>query len=142
MADLTAHHPPYARWAHVLLRVVVSAAFMQHGAQKLFGVLGGTLVPTASLPWFAGVLEFVGGAFILIGLYTRPVALLLAGEMAVAYFTQHSPNSFWPIMNQGELAVLYCFTFLYFAATGPGAISVDYIRLRRNRSDDSLTRDI
>ena len=140
MADLTAHHPPYARWAHVLLRVVASAAFMQHGAQKLFGVLGATAVPTGSLPWIAGVIEIVGGALVLIGLFTRPVAFLLAGEMAVAYFMAHAPNSFWPAVNKGELTVLYCFIFLYFSATGAGAVSLDYIRLRRNRSEDSVTR--
>jgi putative oxidoreductase len=142
MADLTAHHPPYARWAHVLLRVIASAAFMQHGAQKLFGVLGGTAQAMGTLPWFAGVLEFFGGALVLIGLFTRPVAFILAGEMAVAYFMAHFPQGFWPVQNYGEPAVLFCFIFLYFAATGAGAISLDYIRLRRNRSDDSLTRDM
>ncbi len=140
MADLTAHHPPYARWAHVLLRVMASAAFMQHGAQKLFGVLGGQVQAVGSLMWFAGIIELVGGAFILAGLFTRPIAFLMAGQMAVAYFTAHFPQGFWPTVNQGELALLYCFIFLYFSATGAGAVSLDYIRLRRKPSDETVTR--
>lgn len=113
-----------------LLRVAAGVMFMQHGAQKLFGVLGGMggpgqTAPVASLMGLAGILEFLGGLLIVFGLLTRPVAFVLAGQMAVAYFTAHLPNSFWPILNQGELAALYCFVFLYFSARGGGRYSVD-----------------
>jgi putative oxidoreductase len=106
---------------------------MAHGGQKLFGVpnaLPGGAPPMFSLFWIAGVLEFFGGLLLLLGLFTRPVAFILAGQMAVAYFMQHAPNSFWPLINQGELAVLYCFLFLYLAAAGPGPWSLDS-KLRR-----------
>ena len=137
MAD-THTHPPYARWAHVLLRVITGLLFMQHGLQKIVGMFGGMggsggmTAPMWSLPWFAGVLELVGGLLIVIGLLTRPTAFVLCGEMAVAYFMVHFPQGFWPIENKGEMAVLYCFVFLYFSTTGAGAVSLDYI-LSRNR---------
>ena len=114
-----------------LLRIVTGLLFLQHGGQKLLGWFGG--VPEAlgghpvfpSQMWFAGALELVGGTAILLGGFTRPVAFILAGEMAVAYFQVHQPQAFWPIQNQGELAVLYCFIFLYFAAHGSGGWSLD-----------------
>lgn len=138
MADLFAHHPPYARWAHVLLRIFAGAIVMQHGAQKLFGLLGGAGGPGqvaqfGTLPWVAGILEFVGGLLILAGLFTRPAAFLLAGEMAVAYFTVHAERDFWPVLNRGELAITLCFIFLYLATTGAGAFSVDRWLARRRR---------
>jgi putative oxidoreductase len=77
------------------------------------------------LPWVAGMLELVGGLLIILGLFTRPVAFLLSGEMAVAYFMSHAPRGLWPIANGGELAVLYCFIFLYLFTAGPGPWSVD-----------------
>ena len=109
-----------------LLRVVSGALFMQHGAQKLFGVLGREeAVAVVSLMGLAGALELVGGLAIVLGLYTRPVAFILSGEMAAAYFMAHFPQAFWPIMNRGELAVLYCFVFLFFVAAGGGSYSLD-----------------
>ena len=120
-----------AHWSPRLLsimRVVTALLFMQHGAQKLFGLPADpTKVPVDlfSLMGLAGVLEFFGGLLILLGLFTRPVALLLAGEMAVAYFMAHAPKGFWPLLNRGELAALYCFVFLYLAAAGGGAWSAD-----------------
>lgn len=113
-----------------VLRAVTAFLFMEHGAQKLFGWLGGVggTGGTVSFPhlfWFAGVLEFFGGALVLFGLFTRPVAFLLSGEMAVAYFMVHNPHGFWPILNGGERAALYCFVFLFLAAAGGGLVSLD-----------------
>ena len=125
---------------HTLLRVVVGLMFWQHGAQKLFGWLGGPQLPEiASLRGLAGVLEFFGSPLIILGLFTRPVAFLLSGEMAVAYFMVHAPRGLWPIMNRGEVVVLFCFTFLFLAAHGAGPYSVDAL-LRRRRNDDGAER--
>lgn len=113
------------RWSMFLLRVVAGLLFFQHGGQKLLGWFGGGGdLPT--LMMVAGVLELVGGAAILLGLFTRPVAFLLAGEMAVAYFMAHfSSSTIWPIQNGGEPAALFCFIFLFFAAHGAGPWSLD-----------------
>ena len=118
---------PYAR---SLLHIVVGALFTCHGLQKLAGMFGGlgaggAAAHLGSLMWFAGVLETVGGLLITLGLYTRPAAFVLCGEMAVAYFHVHAPRGLWPIRNGGELAVLYCFIYLYLAAAGAGPISLD-----------------
>jgi putative oxidoreductase len=114
-----------------LLRVVSGLLFLQAGGMKLFDWFGG--VPAAfgghpklfSLIWVAGTLEFYGGTAILLGLFTRPIAFLLSGEMAVAYFMAHQPRGMWPIQNHGEPAVLLCFIFLFFAAHGAGEWSID-----------------
>ena len=121
----------YTNIALSLLRAVAGFLFLQHGAQKLFGALGGEAVELATLRGLAGVLEFFGGLLIMGGLFTRPVAFLLSGQMAVAYFMAHAPQGFWPIMNRGELSALYSFLFLYFAAAGGGDYSLD--RLLRKR---------
>ena len=113
------------------LRIVAAFVFMAHGTQKLFGFPTGTPVPLMSHFGVAGVLEAIGGASHGPGLFTRPVAFVLAGEMAVAYFRSHFPRGTWPIVNGGELAVLFCFIWLYFFAAGPGPISLD--DLIRNR---------
>jgi putative oxidoreductase len=112
---------------YALLRIVAGLMFMMHGTQKLFGwpPSGRGTVALASLPGIAGLLELVLGLLIAIGLLTWIAAFLASGEMAVAYFMVHFPNGFWPIVNQGELAVLYCFVFLYIAAAGAGMCSVD-----------------
>ena len=128
----------YTAWAPKLLsvlRITTGFLLMPHGAQKLFGYLAGPDMrqpPLMSLLGLAGVLEFFGGALILVGLFTRPVAFVLAGFAAVAYFMAHAPQGFWPILNRGELAVLYCFVFLYLSAAGGGEWSLD--RLFRSRS--------
>ncbi|MEZ4417383.1 MAG: DoxX family protein [Gemmatimonadota bacterium] len=119
-----------------LLRIFAGLMFWQHGAQKLFGWLGGNAVG-GWFSWplgFAGLLEFFGGALILLGLFTRPVAFLLAGQMAVAFWWRHFPNGFWPIQNGGELAVLYTFIFLFLVAHGGGDFSVDGWRKKRGPS--------
>lgn len=113
---------------YFLLRVAAGLSFAQHGAQKLFGLLGARAVPILSQLGLAGIIEFVGGLLIALGLFTSPVALIAGGEMAYAYFTRHFPRGVWPIQNGGEPAVLYCFIFLYLCAVGSGKISVDGIR--------------
>ena len=127
----------FAVWAPRLLsvlRIVAGFLFMLHGAQKLFGFpapMPGGGPPLMSLFGFAGILEFFGGLLIMLGLFTRPVAFILAGEMAVAYFMGHAPGGFWPMLNKGEAAVLFCFIFLYLAAAGGGPWSVDRLMRRR-----------
>jgi len=113
-----------APFAYFLLRVVSGLLFACHGAQKLLGVLGGQQPPAGSLPWFAGIIELVGGPLIALGVYTSPVAFLASGEMAVAYFRAHAPRGFWPVLNAGELAALYCFLFLYISTRGGGRWSL------------------
>ena len=117
-----------APWFYVLLRVAAGLAFAQHGAQKLFGLLGGNAVRLMSQFGLAGIIEFVGGILIALGLFTSPVAFLASGEMAWAYFQNHAPRGTFPIQNGGELAVLYCFIFLYLSAVGSGKLSIDAIR--------------
>lgn len=120
---------PHTASLHALLRIVSGLLFAQHGAQKLFGVLGSPgQAELFSQMGLAGVIEFVGGLAIALGLFTSLIAFICSGEMAAAYFLAHAPRGFWPATNGGELAALYCFTFLYFAATGAGKWSVDAIR--------------
>jgi putative oxidoreductase len=114
--------------AYALLRIAAGLLFAQHGAQKLFGALGGEAVQLASLMGLAGVIEFFGGLLIALGFFTSPVAFIASGEMAVAYFMAHASRGPAPIQNGGELAVLYCFVFLYMAARGSGLFSVDAAR--------------
>ena len=117
---------------HSLLRIVTGLLFAQHGAQKLFGWLGGQQVENLmSMMGIAGILELFGGILIIIGLFTRPVAFILSGEMAVAYFLGHAPMGFWPVLNQGQPAIFYCFFFLYLSAAGPGPWSLDALIARR-----------
>ncbi|MFO1104419.1 MAG: DoxX family protein [Methylocystis sp.] len=114
--------------AQGLLRIAAALLFLQHGTAKLFGVPHVAMfdgLQLISLLGAAGVIELVGGILILLGLFTRPVAFILSGQMAVAYFLFHAGKAFWPILNGGELAALYCFVFLFFAAAGPGAFALD-----------------
>lgn len=108
-----------------VLRIIVAVLFMMHGTMKLFGWPDGTAAGFGAWPaWWAGALEIVLGGLIAIGLFTRPAAFVASGMMAVAFFWMHFPDGFWPILNGGESAVLYCFVFLLFVVTGPGALSV------------------
>jgi putative oxidoreductase len=128
-------------WAPQLLsvlRIVLAFLFIQVGSAKWFAfpaavMPGGGTAPVGSLAWFAGVIEVIGGTLFLIGLFTRPVAYILSGEMAFAYFIGHASQGhwLWPVLNQGGLAVIYCFLFLYFSAAGPGPWSVDATLARR-----------
>ncbi|MCE4224440.1 DoxX family protein [Methylobacterium sp. C25] len=114
-----------------ILRIVAALVFMAHGTQKILGFPPSSMNPTMfSLPWIAGILELVGGALLVIGLFSRPVAFILSGEMAVAYFLAHAPKSFFPALNGGDAAILFCFVFLYIAVAGPGPLSVDAQRRR------------
>ena len=111
-----------------LLRVFAGLLFLAHGLVKLFGFPAGAQpgqVPLFGLMGAGAIIELVTGTLIVLGLFTRPAAFLAAGQMAVAYWMFHAPSGFYPILNGGELAILYCFVFLYLAAAGPGAFSLD-----------------
>ena len=123
----------YARHGLGLLRIAVALLFLQHGLVKLFGFPPGAQPgpqPIASLLGVAGVIETVTGVLLLLGLFTRPAAFVAAGFCAVAYFYAHAAQSFYPVINQGELAAIYCFIFLYFFFAGPGSFSIDGRRTR------------
>ena len=124
---------PATTWAPrmlAILRIVTALLLMEHGTQKLLGFPPGDnpMPPLFSLYGLAGLLELVGGILILLGFLTRPVAFVLAGEMALAYFLGHAPRGFFPVNNGGDAAILYCFVFLYLAVAGAGAWSIDGIR--------------
>ena len=126
----------WAPRAQAALRIVAAFLFLQHGTAKLLHVpqvADFDHLPALSLVGFAGMLEIAGGLLILIGLFTRPAAFLLCGEMAVAYFMAHAPQGHFlsPALNRGEEAVLYCFIFLFFSAAGAGAWSIDARRARK-----------
>ncbi len=124
---------PYSPYLYALLRIMVGFLFACHGAQKLFGVLGGFgpsggTAPLFSLMGLAGVIEFFGGVLILIGGLTGYAAFIASGQMAAAYFMAHHPRGFWPLLNEGEPAALFCFIFLYIASKGGGVWSIDRMR--------------
>lgn len=124
---------PWEPQLRSLLRIVAGFTFSLHGYQKFFGWfggMGGQRAELASQMGVAGVLETVGGALIILGLFTRPTAFILSGQMAVAYFMVHLPMNFFPLLNGGEITVLYCFIFLWLAAAGPGPFSIDAMRAK------------
>ena len=128
MFDRYAHYQPQAL---AVLRIMTALLFIAHGTQKLFGFPPSDMAGGASgLMLVAGILEVVGGLMILVGVLTRPVAFVLSGMMAVAYFMAHAPQSFYPVNNGGDAAILFCFVFLYLVFAGPGAWSVDGSRNR------------
>jgi putative oxidoreductase len=117
-----------APYLHSLLRIVTGLLLLQHGTGKIIGFPAGLpYIDKLPLPmlYFTGLMELIGGLLIVIGLFTRPVAFVLSGFMAAAYFIAHFPMNFFPVLNGGELAILYCFVFLYLAAAGAGPISLD-----------------
>jgi len=116
----------YSEIAYCLMRFFIGLAFAQHGIQKVLGLLGGQKPPLASLAGVGGLIELVGGLLIAVGLFTGWAAFISSGEMAVAYFMVHASGGFWPIMNHGELAVAYCFVFLYVATRGSGRYSLEH----------------
>ena len=116
-----------------ILRIVAALIFLEHGTQKLLGFPAGEhgAPELMTLPWFAGVIELVAGALLLIGLFTRAAAFIASGEMAVAYWMAHAPQSPFPVNNGGDAAILYCFVFLYLVFAGPGPWSLDATLARR-----------
>jgi len=125
--DTVSSYEPYLR---SLLRIVVGFTFSLHGYQKFFGLfggIGGSRPPLDSMLGAAGVIETIGGALIILGLFTRPVAFILCGQMAVAYFRVHIWISFWPLLSGGEITVLYCFTYLWLCSAGAGPLSLDRV---------------
>jgi putative oxidoreductase len=121
----------YSDVCYGLMRIVVGLLFACHGAQKLFGLFGGIGASANPLITAAGVIEFFGGALIALGLWAGYAAFITSGQMAVAYFMMHAPGGYWPIVNKGELAVLYCFVFLYIASRGSGSLSIDALIKKR-----------
>lgn len=115
----------YSERIYCAMRLVLGLMYACHGAQKLFGAFGGQAMTDKPLMLVAGVIEFFGGLLIAIGLQAGWAAFIASGQMAVAYFMAHSPGGFLPIVNKGELAVVYCFVFLYIASRGSGSLSVD-----------------
>jgi putative oxidoreductase len=126
-----------ATWAPRLLsvlRIMAGLLFLQHGTAKFLGIPYIEKMynlPPFSQSWIAGVIELIGGVLLVLGLFTRPVAFLSSGLMAVAYFIAHAPRGFYPILNAGELAALYCFVFLYISAAGAGPWSIDALLKRK-----------
>jgi len=129
----------WAPYLQSILRLVAAFLFIQFGTAKLFAmpgaiVPGGGTVPLFTLAGIAGLLETVGGSLLLLGLFTRPVAFIVSGEMAVAYFHGHAPHGFWPVLNGGHPAVLFCFVWLFFSAAGGGPWSLDAALRRQGPS--------
>jgi putative oxidoreductase len=133
-----------ARWSSCapyllsLLRMVAAFLFVQYGSAKLLAypgavMPGGGTASLTSLPGVAGAMELLGGSLVFLGLFTRPVAFVLSGEMAVAYFLGHYPNGFWPVLNGGAPAVFFCFLWLYISASGAGPLSIDALRHRKRQ---------
>lgn len=126
----------FAPVTYALFRIAAGLLFLCHGLQKIFGMfggIGGGSVPLASQLGVAGAIEIVAGLLIAVGLFSRPAAFVASGQMAVAYFTAHAPRGSVPLLNGGELAVLYCFAFLYIAARGSGILSIDAARHHSGR---------
>lgn len=116
-----------------ILRIVAALIFFEHGTTKLLGFPASDHSPEVfSLSWIAGAMELVGGALLILGLFTRPIAFILSGEMAFAYWMAHAPQSPFPVVNGGDSAILYCFVFLYIAFAGGGPWSLDALMARRN----------
>jgi putative oxidoreductase len=124
----------YSDVLYAAMRLMVGLLFACHGVQKVFGMLDGQSQVSNPVLLAAGIIEFVGGGLVAIGLWTSYAAFIASGEMAVAYFIAHAVKGFWPILNKGELAVLYCFVFLYIASRGSGALSVEALAKKKKRA--------
>jgi putative oxidoreductase len=115
----------YAPYVLSIARIVIALLFFEHGLSKIYGFPQESVKMFLTLGWFSGVIEFAGGALLTIGLWSRFAAFIMSGEMAFAYFMSHAPRGFFPILNGGDAAILYCFIFFYFAFAGPGPWSLD-----------------
>ena len=124
----------YSDFLYAVMRLMVGLLFACNGVQKLFGLLGGESQISNPMFLAAGIIEFVGGGLVAIGLWAGYAAFIASGEMAAAYFIAHASKGFWPIVNKGELAVLYCFVFLYIASRGSGALSVEAALKKKERA--------
>jgi len=136
MSGIAVHRSEWEPRVLSVMRIVVGLLFMEHGLGKLFGFPSAAMMPAAfTLYWFAGVIEAVGGLLLTLGLFTRPVAFIMSGEMAIAYFYSHQPRNLYPLNNGGDAAILYCFIFFYIFVVGGGCWSLDRLiagrRLRR-----------
>ncbi len=121
----------YAPYVLSILRIVAALLFFEHGTSRLFGFPASVPTEFLSLHWFAGALEFAGGALLALGLFSRTTAFVMSGEMAFAYFLSHAPASFFPILNRGDSSILYCFVFLYIVFAGAGPWSLDAVWNRK-----------
>jgi putative oxidoreductase len=129
----------FAPYVLSIVRIVAALLFLEHGTSRLFGWPSPIPTPAfLSMYWFAGAIELVGGILLVLGLFTRPAALIMSGEMAFAYFINHAPASFFPILNRGDGAILYCFIFLYIAFAGGGPWSLDALLGRRSDPSRSV----
>lgn len=139
MPTIAARWRTLAPWFQGTLRIVAAADFMTHGTLKLFAIPAGAnpahTVELFSQMGLAGVLETFGGALMLLGVFTRPIAFVLSGEMAVAYFQAHFPVSVYPIFSGGEAPLLFCFIWLFYSAAGAGRLSLDEVIARRRGAD-------
>lgn len=142
MRTLEALYRKTSPYALSIFRIVVALLFMEHGTMKILGFPAGMgPVHQINIIWVAGMLELVGGGLLALGVFTRPVAFVLSGEMAVAYFMAHAPKGFIPAVNGGELAVVYCFAFLYLWFAGAGPVSIDWLfrRVTPEPTGDEVT---
>lgn len=121
----------YAPYVLSILRIMVALLFFEHGTSRMFGFPASVPTVFLSLHWFAGAIEFVGGALLALGLFSRTTAFIMSGEMAFAYFLSHAPASFFPILNRGDSSILYCFVFFYIAFAGAGPLSLDALWRRQ-----------
>jgi len=124
----------YSEILYAIMRLMIGTLFACHGAQKLFGAFGGQVMTSSPLMLMAGIIELLGGIFVAVGLWAGYVGFIASGQMAVAYFRVHANGGFWPIVNQGELAILYCFVFLYIASRGSGGLSLEAL-MRKPKKD-------